>query len=156
MLHILTGAGTVTALIILFAIGYRAPADDAGDGYIVTAEFGAIDGVSTGSQVVLAGLPAGKVVDIGLNPENNRPRLSIALRPEIEVPFDSSIKIVSDGLAGPKYLKIVPGAEFDMMEPGDPFEYTQSSVLLEELLEKVIAGAEAKRAAKQEPEEQAE
>ncbi len=154
ILHISTGAATVAVLGLLFLFGYRTPVAEGNAGYIVSAEFEAIDGISAGSTVVLAGMPVGRVSDVRLNPENNHPILGISLSDGIEIPYDSSIKIVSDGLAGAKYLKIVPGAEFEMLEPGDPFEYTQSSVLFEELLEKVIVGAEARRAAKQAAQEE--
>lgn len=147
--HITLGAATIAVLLTLFAFGYR----DAGhaaveDSYDVLAEFDAVDGLSVGGPVLLAGLPVGTVRAIDLNRENNRPVVTMTLRTGIELPFDSTAKIVSDGLAGGKYLKLVPGGEFEMMEPGDMFEYTQGSILLEELLEKVILMAEARRAAK--------
>ena len=56
----------------------------------------------------------------------------------IQIPIDSSIKIVSEGLLGSKYLLINPGADEEYIKNGNEIEYTQSSVNFEELLGKFI------------------
>ena len=53
--------------------------------------------------------------------------------------MDSSIQIETDGLMGPKHLEIVPGADDEILQNGETFGYTQDVMILNDLLEKVLA-----------------
>lgn len=48
--------------------------------------------------------------------------------------IDSSASILTAGLLGEKYVGLTVGAEEDMLVAGDVIEYTQSSLVLEELI----------------------
>ena len=59
--------------------------------------------------------------------------------------------VLSGGMLGDKYLKLEPGGELDMLQPGDEFNFVQDSVIFEELLQKVILSAEVKRLKDRDP-----
>jgi phospholipid/cholesterol/gamma-HCH transport system substrate-binding protein len=125
---------------------------DIPNSYDVKASFGAIDGVTEGTKVLLTGLPVGQVDSFDFNEERQRAVVTMSIRDGIEIPLDSVIMIVTDGLLGPKYMKIQAGGDTEMMKPGGQFDYTQDSIALEEILEKVILNAEQKRREEQKKE----
>lgn len=147
-LHTLIGALVVTIGALFLVISYRGgqPGEMNDDGYRLTASFRAIDGIQAGSDVLLAGVPVGEVEKQYLDFETNNAVVVMRIREDVEIPTDSSIKILSEGIAGAKYLKITPGGDFEMLAPGEGFDFTQSAIRFEELLQKVILSAEAARA----------
>ncbi|MEQ8603824.1 MAG: outer membrane lipid asymmetry maintenance protein MlaD [Marivibrio sp.] len=146
-LHILIGALTVLVGALLIVASYLGdqPGETEADGYRLTASFRAIDGIQPGSEVLLAGVPVGEVEKQYLNVETNNAVVVMRIREGIEIPADSSLKILSEGIAGAKYLKITPGGDFEMLGPGDSFDFTQSAIRFEALLQKLIQSAEARR-----------
>ena len=145
--HILVGAAVVFLAAAYLIYGYVSdrPGQVSGPGYTLHAKFRAIDGVSEGADVLLAGLPIGKVTADTFDPATNNAILSMRIQDEIELPIDSVALIISDSLLGGKFVKIDPGGDLEILADGDEFEYVQDSVIFEELLEKVILAAEASR-----------
>lgn len=119
-----------------------------GGGYELIARFGSIDGVGTGTKILLAGIQVGTVVRRTYEPDRQRARIVMSMRGDIEIPLDTAAMIVSGGLMGNKYIKLQPGGDIEMMQDGDVFEYVQDSIIFEEILEKVILNAEHKRQAR--------
>ena len=122
--------------------GYDGQRDDAR----LQATFRHIDGVTPGTDVLLAGIPVGEVEKQYLDTATNSAVVIMRIRDGIGIPYDSSVKILSEGMAGRKYLKIAPGGDPEMLPPGGSLEFTQGSLRFEELLQKVILAAEARRA----------
>lgn len=144
--NILVGASVIGVIAAYMIYGYLSDRPGAAEeGYSLIAKFRSIDGIAEGSSVMLAGLPVGKVARTDFDPNTSNAILTMTMREDIRVPLDSAAMIVSDGVFGSKFVKIAPGGDLDMLEPGDQFEYVQDSVVFEELLQKVILAAEAKR-----------
>jgi len=141
----------IGALIIVVAVAFTGfinvddPSDAATNSYRVAARFVSTDGITIGSDVLMAGIPVGKVVSQHYLSDEQLVLVNMAVQRDIEIPEDSVAMIVSDGVFGSKYIKLSAGGSFDPLGPGDEFEYVQDSVIFEELLQKVILGAEAKR-----------
>jgi len=108
--------------------------------YRLNASFRSADGVSIGTDVRLAGVKVGRVVDIGLDPKTYRAKTTFTVREGIAVPDDSAVSVASDGLLGDNYLQILPGGSPLYFEPGDEIEFTQGSVSLVGLLMKFVSG----------------
>lgn len=147
-LHITVGALVVAIGALILVISYRGgqPGESGPDGYRVSATFKSIDGVAPGTDVLLVGIPVGEVEKQYLDTARNEAVVVMRIRDGIEIPYDSSIKIVSEGMAGRKYLKIGVGGDIEPLQPGESFAYTQSAVRFEALLQKLILSAEARRA----------
>ncbi len=64
--------------------------------------------------------------------------MTVAINNTIKLPEDSSMKIVTNGLYGTKYVDVSPGAEERILRSGDEIKYTQSSINLEGLISKLI------------------
>jgi len=149
--HILVGACVIGVIASYMIYGYMSdrPGEVEG-GYELSAKFRSIDGITEGSDVMLAGVPVGKVTSEAFDTQTNNAILTMTIDEEYAFPIDSVAMIVSEGIFGSKFIKVSPGGDFEMLEPGDEFEYVQDSVIFEELLQKVILAAEAQRLKAQE------
>lgn len=113
-------------------------------GYFLIAKFDNVDGISAGSDVKIAGVKVGHVDSQTLDNKSYRASVKLSIYPNIKIPLDSSIKIVSEGLLGSKFLQISPGGDIENLNDGEEIEFTQSSTNLEELLGKFIFGSNDK------------
>ncbi|MEE2695066.1 MAG: MlaD family protein [Pseudomonadota bacterium] len=107
---------------------------DSFNNYLAT--FNKIDGVEVGTDVVISGIKVGNVSKISLI--NNYPQISIKVEKQIKITDDSSISIQTDGLFGSKFLLIEVGGNNTVLRDGDKFSFTEDSIMIEELLEKII------------------
>ncbi len=147
--HTLVGALALIVAVVVFVVSHRGGPAKPTNGYPVVARFAAIDGVGVGTKVLLTGIQIGQISDYSYDMEGQRAVVKLTIKNGIKIPLDSVVLIVSDGLLGPKYLKIQPGGDIDNMQSGDEFEYVQDSIVFEEILEKVILNAEQNRKKKE-------
>ncbi len=132
--------GTLVLICAAFFIitSFKGSSIVTSDGYQIIAKFNNSDGISIGSDVKISGVKIGNVLTQELDHKSYKAKLVMTIDPSIKIPVDSSIKIVSEGLLGSKYLLINPGSEEEFLQNNDQIEYTQSSVNFEELLGKFI------------------
>ena len=121
---------------------------------MLTARFDQIDGLTTGSPVFMAGIQVGAVVKIDLAPGTLKPVVTLSVRRGLVVPADSAALVMSDGVLGGKFLRIEAGAETEAMKPGDRFTTVQDSVIVEQILQKIVQGAEARRRGDEPPKDE--
>ena len=145
-LHIALGTAVLALLAGLIAISYRGGPVAATPGYPLIARYNTVDGVKLGTPVLLAGIKIGEVSRHAYEATSHRAVLTFAIAESVALPTDSVAKIVSEGLLGDKYIKIDAGGAPDMMQAGDEFEYVQDAVDMQELLQKIVLNAEARRA----------
>lgn len=107
-------------------------------GYVLTAQFDHIDGLDVGSDVRMAGVNVGQVMDETVNPKDFQAVVTLSVRPDIKLPADSSAVVTSDSLLGGKYLALAPGGADTMLAPGGRITQTQGAISLEQLLSKFI------------------
>ena len=100
------------------------------------ATFNKIDGVSVGTDVVISGIKVGEVKEIFI--KDNYPQISIYVKKNIEISDDSSISIQTDGLFGKKFLLIEIGGNNVYLKNGEKFSFSEDSIVIEELLGKII------------------
>ena len=112
--------------------------------YHIKATFGRTDGLLVGDKVRMAGVDIGRVVNAKLEPGFSA-TLNLEIKEDIKIPDDSSASIVSSGLMGSKYIEIEPGGSEEYILDGGQFSYTQDAMVLEELLDRIVAMGKAKR-----------
>ena len=100
------------------------------------ATFNKIDGVSVGTDVVISGIKVGEVKEIFI--KDNYPQISINVNKNIEISDDSSVSIQTDGLFGKKFLLIEIGGNNVYLKNGEKFSFSEDSIVIEELLGKII------------------
>ena len=143
--NILLGAFVVALGAVFLVDLSRGGVETAEDGLTLTAVYQNVDGVTIGTKVLLAGIQVGKVTDIDYVPNGHRASLTMRVREGFALPHDSVAMIVSAGMLGGKYIKLEPGGDERVLKDGDQFEYVQGAVIFEELLQKVVLDAEARR-----------
>lgn len=126
----------VAALFLVYALG-RADTG-VGGGYLLTARFASIGGLSAGSDVKIGGVVVGHVADERLDPQTFAAVIRLRIQNDIKLPVDTSATISSDGLLGGDYVALSPGGSTDNLAPGQSFQVTQSAINIEDLLGKFI------------------
>lgn len=113
-------------------------------GLVVYAAFDQIGGLKARAPVVISGVKVGQVQSIVLD-ENFRARAALDLEPDLEIPVDTSASIVTSGLLGDRYISLELGGEEDYLKPGDEISFTESAVILERLLGKLIHNTDVQK-----------
>lgn len=109
-------------------------------GYMLTAKFEKIDGLTAGADVRLAGVKVGSITRTSVDPKSYRAVVDISVESDLKLPRDSSAEISTDGLLGGKVIALVPGGDDVMLKNGGEITITQSAASLEDLLGKFIFG----------------
>ena len=141
------GACVVLFGAIVLAIAYGTGGRASVPGYELSARFNKAEGISQGSDVRLAGVTVGKVVGQTLD-DRFRAVIRFRVAPSVQLPDDSAALVQTDGLLGAKFIALQPGGDETNLKPGDELRYTQDSMNVQDLLELIIAQAQAKRAVK--------
>ncbi len=107
------------------------------------ATFNKIDGLNIGDNVMISGISVGFINDIIL--DNSYPKISMMVNENLKITRDSSISIQTDGLFGSKFLVIEIGGEEEYLKSNDSFSYVEDSILLQDLLDKIIKIGESNK-----------
>ncbi len=107
-------------------------------GYRINAIFDNINGIAIGSDVRLAGIKIGSVVDQKLDQETYQAVVTMAIDSGVKLPEDTSAKVTAEGLLGDKYIALDPGGSDVMLKDGDTLENTQSALDIWALVNKYI------------------
>ena len=126
--------GITFIIFCISLVNYSRNVDE--DSFMIKAQFNRIDGLEIGSQLRLSGVQIGKVEKILIT--NNKPIVYFAINNSHMIPIDSSISIQTDGLFGNKYAIIEPGGVEKIIKNGDQIIFTEDSILVEDLLRKII------------------
>jgi phospholipid/cholesterol/gamma-HCH transport system substrate-binding protein len=97
-------------------------------GYALFGEFQSINGLLNGAQVRYRGYKVGKVANVMPDPKNIMVKFYV--KSEVNVPEDSYLRVVFDGLIGEKYIDIRPNPDSKkMLPPGSVIKgYATSSL----------------------------
>lgn len=108
-------------------------------GYTVTAQFDNIGGLRTRAKVTLSGVGVGRVTEISYDKESFRAVVTMRLNSDVNyLPEDTQASIYTAGLLGEQYISLEPGAEDDVLKEGSSMSLTQSAVVLEEVIGKLL------------------
>ncbi|HLU80151.1 MAG TPA: outer membrane lipid asymmetry maintenance protein MlaD [Burkholderiaceae bacterium] len=115
--------------------------------YTVHASFENLGGLKVRAPVKSSGVVVGRVSGISFDNERFQAIVSMEIESKYAFPTDSSVSILTSGLLGEQYIGITPGGEDKMLAAGNTIQYTQSAVVLEELISKFLyssAGSQEK------------
>lgn len=106
-----------------------------GKTYTVTAAFNDVGGLKQGAPVELAGVLIGRVTRIRLDPKTLQAVVTMHIEDRYnQIPVDSSASILTRGLLGDQYVGISPGGSLQSLKNGDTIHFTQSAIVLENLI----------------------
>ncbi len=136
----------VGAVVLAAALGFGIyAAQSAGfgsnaQGYDLTASFRSVEGITSGTDIRLAGVKIGQISDLTLNPDTFRADVTLSFAGGVAIPNDSAVAIASEGVLGGSFVEIVPGGSLDNFAPGEEIEDTQGAISLISLLLKFVTG----------------
>lgn len=108
-------------------------------GFSVTARFEDVAGLKERAPVTMAGVTIGRVERIAFDPESLNAVVTMRIRPEFDrIPDDSDASILTAGLLGSKYVGIGPGGSETFLHEGSQIELTQSAIVLENIIGKLL------------------
>ena len=141
MLETVMGAIVLLTAVAFVSLAYEAANIRGTDGYELEAEFGATGGLSVGDDVRISGIKVGRISRQELDPVTYAARIVMSLDERIRIPADSSARITAASLLGGNYLELIPGADENMMQPGEVIYDTRDPVSLTDLLGKAVFSA---------------
>ena len=101
--------------------------------YRLYAVFDNIEGVNIGTKVKIGGIEIGEVEKLNIDTDY-RVKLVLKIKKDMLLPVDSNIKIATSGLIGSKYLRVDVGGDEEYFKNNDHFEYTESTMDLEDMI----------------------
>ena len=107
-------------------------------GYDINARFLKVGGLNVGSDVRINGIKVGTVIAQNLDPEDYVADVKLSISSNIQLPKDSVVSIVSDGLVGNKFIKIEPGKTKEFLQNGDTVANTKDFKTLEDMVGEII------------------
>jgi len=135
-LFVLVGIGAVAVLAL--RVGAN-PLLDRGS-LRIYAIFDQTGGLKPRAPVEIAGVKVGQVVDISLS-DDFRARVGLSLRDGLQLPVDTSASIVTAGVLGDRYVSLQLGGDDRMLQSGEEITFTESAVILERLIGKMVHNA---------------
>ncbi len=130
-------AGIVALGVLAFKVG-NLSTYNVSETYQLHANFANIGGLKQQASVKSAGVLIGRVKEITLDTQRYQAKVTITIDKRYQFDKDTYAKILTSGLLGEQYIGLVPGGDPDMLKDGDTITNTQSAVVLEDLIGKVI------------------
>lgn len=143
-LFVLVGLAAIAWLS--FQVGgmsYRGPL-----GMELIATFDEIGGLRDRAPVMIAGVKVGQVKEIGLDADGTRARVVLDVDPGLKLPIDTAAAIRTSGVLGDKFLALEPGAEEEILKPGEEIDRTESALSLESLIGKFVVNSDEEKKTK--------
>ncbi len=107
--------------------------------YMVEARFDHIGDLKVRAPVALAGVTIGRVTEITVDPTDYRAVILLQIDSKFDnLPIDTDATIATAGLLGGKYVELTPGGDTELLENQGEITFTQSAILLENLIGKYM------------------
>lgn len=139
-----TGLFVFMGILALFFLTTRVTSFDAyaGDGgFELTARFDQIGTLKTRSPVSISGVQIGRVTAIDFDVERLEAVVTMRIDSRYDrIPNDSDASILTSGILGGQYIGLQPGGADEYFRDGDEISFTQSAVVLEQLISKYLFG----------------
>ena len=138
------GEAIVGLLVVILAVWFvifawqRTGGGEKAGSIKISAIFPNASGVTSGTDVRVAGLKIGSVTGLSLDPQTYQVKVDIALDPSVKLPADSSASVTSEGLLGSTFIAFTPGGSTTWLKTGDTVTDTQGSMDLMALIGQFI------------------
>lgn len=141
-IEIMVGVFVVLGFLALFMLAMKVSNLSrltGNEGYEVSAYFENIGGLKVRSPVTVSGVRVGQITEIVYDSDRFEAKVVMRIQSAHDYfPIDSSASIYTAGLLGEQYIALEPGAEDDVLVAGDHIEFTQSALVLEEIIGKIV------------------
>ncbi len=137
-----TGLFVLLGMGALFFLTTQTTGTDAFAGnetYEVTARFENVGSLKNRAPVSMSGVTIGRVNSIAFDPDRLNAKVTFVIDTKYDrIPEDSDASILTAGLLGSQYIGLAPGGSDMYLENGSEIQFTQSAVVLENLISKYL------------------
>ncbi len=113
--------------------------------YRLTATFDNIGDLKEGAPVSMSGVNVGRVTRITYDSRQYKAVVDVSIDSgNDKIPDDSDASIQTQGLLGGKYIALTPGGSETYFKDGGQIGFTQSAIVLENLINKLFASIAGK------------
>ena len=135
---VFVAAGLFALGVLAFRVGNLTTADVV-DGYKVEARFENVGSLKVKSPVTVAGVRIGRVAQISFDSDTFQARVVMNLDGRYKnLPTDTGASILTSGLLGEQYIELEPGGAEEYLKDGSRIKVTQSAMVLEKLVGRVL------------------
>lgn len=138
VIETIMGAAVLLIAAIFVVFAFSSTGVGTVNGYRVTASFDNAQGITAGTDVRMSGVKIGTVMQQKLNPETYFADITMSIDESIELPADTSARIVPEGLLGGNYINLEPGGAEDTIPQGGRIQYTQGAVNLVDMIGRLM------------------
>jgi len=113
--------------------------------YRVAAHFDNVGGLKVRAPIKSSGVVVGRVAAIGFDNKRFQATVDMDLERQYQFPDDTSASILTSGLLGEQYIGLTPGGDDKSLKDGGEIQFTQSAVVLEDLISKFLYNSAEKQ-----------
>ncbi len=115
---------------------------DADEVYKVEARFENVGSLRPRAPIAMSGVTIGRVTSISFDPDNLEAVVEFVIDSQYDrIPDDSDATILTSGILGSQYIGLQAGGSDTYLEEGSEVLFTQSAILLENLIGKFLVNA---------------
>lgn len=113
--------------------------------YKVIARFQNVGSLKNRAPVAMSGVTIGRVTSIAFDPERLNATVAFVIDKKYDkIPDDSDASILTSGLLGSQYIGLQAGGSDTYLQEGSEIQFTQSAVVLENLISKYLFSSGSK------------
>ena len=113
-----------------------------GDTYEVTARFDNVGSLKVRAPVSMSGVTIGRVTAIEFDSVSLQAEVTLVIDQAFDqIPDDSDAAIQTSGMLGSQYIGLQAGGSETSLADGSEIEFTQSAIVLENLISKYLFSA---------------
>jgi len=110
--------------------------------YTVEARFENIGSLRTRAPVTISGVTIGRVTDVAFDPVTLEAVVQFVVDAQYDqIPDDTDASILTSGILGSQYIGLQAGGSDMYLEDGSEILFTQSAIVLENLIGKFLVNA---------------
>lgn len=147
-LEVLVGLFVSLGVAAVFILTFRVASPESvgsNGSYQVMAAFENIGGLKPGAAVTMAGVTIGRVGSIKIDTTTFEAQVALDISNDYaEIPEDSDARILTAGLLGEQYIGLNPGGADEVLKNGSRIKFTQSALVLENLIGQFLTGMASK------------
>lgn len=153
-----TGLFVLLGLAALFFLTTQTTGSNAFSGtetFQVSARFENVGSLKDRAPVAMSGVTIGRVVSVRFDPEQLNAEVIFEIDSQYnQIPDDSDASILTAGLLGSQYIGLQAGGSEEYLQDGSEILFTQSAIVIENLIGKYLFNQGADSSEEEEEEEE--
>ena len=138
VIETIMGAAVILVAVVFVVFAFSSTGVSTVGGYQVHARFDNAAGLTSGTDVRMSGVKIGSVVKQELDPKTYFANVTLSIDESIELPTDTSARIVPEGLLGGNYVMLEPGGAQETIQADGTIQYTQGAINIVDMVSRLM------------------